>query len=147
MTILAELNTLLTDLMIQVETGKLSDKALDELNNIVKELGLQKTDLQMFRHSCATFLILPPPEGLGYTEEKVKDYFEGPSQKGPLILFIVGMCTIIIVIGVFLLIAALVWFLVNKFSPDLSGEAEVDAAKNYEIEKAKEIIQLIDQWN
>ena len=30
MTILAELNTLLTDLMIQVETGKLSDKALDE---------------------------------------------------------------------------------------------------------------------
>lgn len=70
--------------------------------------------------------------------KKVKDYFEGPSQKGPLILFIVGMCTIIIVIGVFLLIAALVWFLVNKFSPDLSGEAEVDAAKNYEIEKAKE---------
>ena len=52
-----------------------SDKALDELNNITKELGLQKTDLQMFRHSCATFLVLPPPNGLGYTEEKVKDYF------------------------------------------------------------------------
>lgn len=30
MTILAELNTLLSGLMIQVETGKLSDKALDE---------------------------------------------------------------------------------------------------------------------
>lgn len=29
----------------------------------------------MFRHSCAYFLILPPPNGLGYTEEKVKDYF------------------------------------------------------------------------
>ena len=30
MTILAELNTLLNDLLIQVETGKLSDKALEE---------------------------------------------------------------------------------------------------------------------
>ena len=31
MTILAELNTLLNDLLNQVETGKLSDKALEEL--------------------------------------------------------------------------------------------------------------------
>ncbi|MGI6608779.1 MAG: hypothetical protein ACOX1F_07430 [Erysipelotrichaceae bacterium] len=30
MTILAEINTLLSDMSIQVETGKLSDKALDE---------------------------------------------------------------------------------------------------------------------
>ena len=46
-----------------------------ELKSTVKKLGIKNTDLQMFRHSCATFLILPPPEGLGYTEEKVKDYF------------------------------------------------------------------------
>ena len=48
---------------------------LRELNKTTKELGIPKTDLQMFRHSCATFLILPYPDGLGYTEEKVKDYF------------------------------------------------------------------------
>ena len=47
----------------------------EELKNTLNVLGMKKTDLQMFRHSCATFLILPPPEGLGYTEEKVKDYF------------------------------------------------------------------------
>ena len=29
----------------------------------------------MFRHSCAMFLILSPPEGLGFSEEKVIDYF------------------------------------------------------------------------
>ena len=51
------------------------DKILNELKKVVAELNLPKTDLQMFRHSCATFLILPPPNGLGYTEERVKDYF------------------------------------------------------------------------
>ena len=51
------------------------DKILNELKKVVNEMGLPKTDLQMFRHSCATFLVLPPPDGLGYTEEKVKDYF------------------------------------------------------------------------
>ena len=51
------------------------DKILNELKKVINELNLPKTDLQMFRHSCATFLVLPPPEGLGYTEEKVKDYF------------------------------------------------------------------------
>lgn len=51
------------------------DKILNELKKVVAELNLPKTDLQMFRHSCATFLVLPPPNGLGYTEEKVKDYF------------------------------------------------------------------------
>ena len=48
---------------------------LNELRRVCNATGINKTDLQMFRHSCATFLILPPPNGLGYTEEKVKDYF------------------------------------------------------------------------
>lgn len=51
------------------------DKILSELKKVIRELGMPNTDLQMFRHSCATFLILPPPNGLGYTEERVKDYF------------------------------------------------------------------------
>lgn len=48
---------------------------LAELKRVLEALEMGNTDLQMFRHSCATFLILPPPDGLGYTEEKVKDYF------------------------------------------------------------------------
>ena len=52
-----------------------SDKVLKELKRVIDELNLPKSDLQMFRHSCATFLILPPPDGLGYSEERVKDYF------------------------------------------------------------------------
>lgn len=51
------------------------DKILNELRRVIDAEDLPKTDLQMFRHSCATFLVLPPPDGLGYTEEKVKDYF------------------------------------------------------------------------
>ena len=52
-----------------------SNKVLAELKRVLDELNMPPTDLQMFRHSCATFLVLPPPDGLGYTEEKVKDYF------------------------------------------------------------------------
>lgn len=52
-----------------------ANKVLRELKKVLDELGMETTDLQMFRHSCATFLVLPPPDGLGYTEEKVKDYF------------------------------------------------------------------------
>ena len=52
-----------------------SNITLRELKRVLEELNMEPTDLQMFRHSCATFLILPPPDGLGYTEEKVKDYF------------------------------------------------------------------------
>lgn len=52
-----------------------TDKILRELKKLLAYANLDNTDLQMFRHSCATFLVLPPPEGLGYTEEKVKDYF------------------------------------------------------------------------
>lgn len=52
-----------------------AETVLRELKKVLIELNMEPTDLQMFRHSCATFLVLPPPEGLGYTEEKVKDYF------------------------------------------------------------------------
>lgn len=52
-----------------------SGTILGELNRVCEEVGIKKTDLQMFRHSCAMFLILPPPNGLGFTEENVKDYF------------------------------------------------------------------------
>lgn len=50
-------------------------RVIHELRRVCNSIDMNKTDLQMFRHSCATFLILPPPDGLGYTEEKVKDYF------------------------------------------------------------------------
>jgi hypothetical protein len=52
-----------------------SNQTLRELKKVLEYYNMGNTDLQMFRHSCATFLILTPPEGLGYTEEKVKDYF------------------------------------------------------------------------
>ena len=46
MTILAELNTLLNNLLIQVETGKLSDKALEEyvVGLTVDEVNAIETD-------------------------------------------------------------------------------------------------------
>ena len=52
-----------------------NETALKELKRVIKELGIDNTDLQMFRHSCAMFLILSPPDGLGFSEEKVMDYF------------------------------------------------------------------------
>ena len=62
---------------------------------------------------------------------------------------IVGICTFALIVGIFLFIGGLVWFLINKFSADLSGESEVDSAKNYEIELAKkramEKLNIIDE--
>lgn len=52
-----------------------NDRTLYELKKTLKACGIENTDLQMFRHSCAMFLILTPPDGLGFTEEKVMDYF------------------------------------------------------------------------
>lgn len=52
-----------------------NDKSLKELKKVLPKLDIEETDLQMFRHSCAMFLILSPPEGLGFTEERVMDYF------------------------------------------------------------------------
>lgn len=46
-----------------------------QLKNALKAQGLPNADLQCFRHSCAYMLILPPPDGLGFAEEKVIDYF------------------------------------------------------------------------
>lgn len=81
--------------------------------------------------------------------KKVKAYFAGKSQLGPVILMIVGICTFALIIGIGLFIGGLIWFLVNKFSADLSGESEVDAAKAYEInlakERAKEKLNIIDE--
>jgi hypothetical protein len=81
--------------------------------------------------------------------KKVKDYFNGKSQLGPIILIIVGILTMALVIGVGLFIGGIVWYLVNKFGADLSGEAEVDAAKQYEIEqatlRAKAKLNVIDE--
>ena len=79
----------------------------------------------------------------------VKRYFEGKKQTGPIILMILGVFTLAIVIGIFLLIGGLVWFLINKFSADLSGEAEVDKAAQHEIDRVKaramKKLNLIDE--
>lgn len=81
--------------------------------------------------------------------KKVKDYFNGKSQLGPIILMIVGIITAALVIGIGLIIGGIVWYLVNKFGADLSGEAEVDAAKQYEIQqaeaRAKAKLNVIDE--
>lgn len=52
-----------------------TDTALKELKRVIKACGIANTDLQMFRHSCATYMILPKPKGLGYSEEQVINYF------------------------------------------------------------------------
>ena len=52
-----------------------SNQTLRELKKVLEACDIDNTDLQMFRHSCAMFLILSPPEGLGFTEERVVDYF------------------------------------------------------------------------
>lgn len=77
--------------------------------------------------------------------KKVRGYFEGKSQLGALILIIVGLITMAFVVGIFLLIGGIIWFLYNKFSADLSGQSEVDAARAYEIEQAK--IRAKDKLN
>lgn len=48
---------------------------LHELKFVIDKEGIPNTDLQMFRHSCATYMILPKPKGLGYSEEQVINYF------------------------------------------------------------------------
>lgn len=81
--------------------------------------------------------------------KKIKHYFEGKSQTIPTILMIVGVVTMAAVVGIFLFIAGLVWFLYNKFSADLSGESEVDKAVQHEIkcarERAFQKLNLIDE--
>ena len=69
--------------------------------------------------------------------EIIKRYFKGKKQTLPIILMVVGLATAAFVVGIFLLIAGLVWFLYNKFSADLSGQSEVDKAVQHEISRAK----------
>ncbi len=81
--------------------------------------------------------------------KKVKQYFTGKSQLGPLILILVGILTAALIVGIFLIIGGIIWFLYNKFSADLSGQSEVDAARAYEIDqaklRAKEKLNVIDE--
>ena len=81
--------------------------------------------------------------------KKVRKYFEGKNQLWPILLMFLGFCTLAVIIGIFLLIGGLVWFLYNKFSVDLSGESEVDEARKYEVEcakkRAKEKLNVIDE--
>ena len=51
------------------------DNIANELQKVIKAQKLPKTDAQMFRHSCAYFLIEKPPKGLGYERSKVYLYF------------------------------------------------------------------------
>ena len=70
--------------------------------------------------------------------KKIKSYFVGKSQLGPAILIILGLVTLAMVIGIFLLIGGIVWYLVNKFGADHAGESEVDRAMEYEVQMARE---------
>lgn len=51
------------------------DNIGNALKRAVKAQELPKTDPQMFRHSCAYFLIDKPPKGLGYSVTQVYRYF------------------------------------------------------------------------
>ena len=68
----------------------------------------------------------------------VKRYFVGRSQTGPIVLMLVGLFTMALVVGIFLLLGGIIWFLYNKFSVDHEGESEVDKAKEHEIALTKE---------
>ncbi|MBR0419442.1 MAG: tyrosine-type recombinase/integrase [Erysipelotrichaceae bacterium] len=49
---------------------------LRELNFVCKEMDVEKTDVQMMRHGCATWMVSDREDGgLGFTEEQAKDYF------------------------------------------------------------------------
>lgn len=72
------------------------------------------------------------------SRNKIRRYFEGKRQTWPIVMMVVGVMTIAIVIGLFLLLGGIAWYLYNKFSADLSGESEVDHAVQYEINCAKE---------
>lgn len=49
---------------------------LRELNFVCNEMGVDKTDVQMMRHGCATWMVSDREDGgLGFTEEQAKDYF------------------------------------------------------------------------
>lgn len=69
---------------------------------------------------------------------KVKQYFIGKSQLGPILLIVFGFITLAFIIGIFLLIGGIVWFCINKFGADLAGEADVDKALAAEVQMVKD---------
>lgn len=79
------------------------------------------------------------------SRDRILRYFEGKNQLWAKLLMFFGFLTFAAGIGVILFIGGLVWYLYNKFSADLSGEAEVDRAKAYEIKLAKE--RALDKLN
>lgn len=46
-------------------------RLLEELNRVCEATEIGKLDNGMFRHGCATWLVAPPPDGLGYSPEQV----------------------------------------------------------------------------
>lgn len=55
---------------------------LRELNRAVEASGVPKTDCQMFRHACATWLVTDEKHGgVGMTESEAKDYFGHTSDE------------------------------------------------------------------
>lgn len=48
---------------------------LKYLKKTIKEVNIPNTDIAMFRHACATFLVAPEPDGLGFSEEQVMAFF------------------------------------------------------------------------
>ena len=44
---------------------------LEELKKACEGAGIEPLDNGMMRHGCATFLVAPPPDGLGYSPEQV----------------------------------------------------------------------------
>lgn len=51
------------------------------LQNACRSAGLPRTDSQMMRHSCCTFLVSPPPEGMGLKADEVKAHFGHKDSK------------------------------------------------------------------
>ena len=84
--------------------------------------------------------------------EKIREYFTGKSCRNPVILMIVGLVLMLVgtlletdfisTCGTLAVTGGWFWLLYilfrNRFMPDLSGEPEVDAAKEQEIELAKQ---------
>lgn len=54
---------------------------LKKLKESLKACNLPNTDIGMFRHTTATFLVAPEPDGLGFTEEQVMSFFGHTSTK------------------------------------------------------------------
>ncbi len=84
--------------------------------------------------------------GMGLVDRsKVRQYFFGKSNAIALLLIVIGLITLVWVIGIFLILAGLIWILYNKFSADEAGQSEADKAKEIEIQLARE--RAMDKLN